>query len=91
MTDSKPPRATTEGAWALPLLALAPLAAIRLLADPSTPWLTISWGIFTLSVLLVAIGWTTVFRRGMRGSAAWGTCILVHVVLVWQLISLVRQ
>lgn len=91
MTDTKSLHTATEGTWALPLLVLAPLAAIRLLAEPSTSWLTISWGLFALSVLLVAIGWATVFRRGTHGSAAWGTCILVHVVLVWQLISLVRQ
>ena len=91
MTDIKSPRTATEGTWALPLLVLAPLTAIRLLVEPSTPWLTISWGLFALSLLLVAIGWATVLRRGARGSAVWGTCILVHVVLVWQLISLVRQ
>ncbi|WP_055531681.1 hypothetical protein [Streptomyces graminilatus] len=91
MTGTKPLQAATEGTWALPLLALAPLTAIRLLAAPSTPWLTISWAIFALAVLLVAIGWTTVFRRGMREFAAWVTCVLVHAVLAWQFISLVQE
>ncbi|WP_447038344.1 hypothetical protein [Streptomyces sp. DSM 118878] len=91
MTDTTSPRAATEGTWALPLLALAPLAAIKLLADSSTPWLTICWGLFSLSIVLVAVGWATVFRRGKHGPAAWGTCILVHAVLTWQFISLVRQ
>ncbi|WP_406402096.1 hypothetical protein OH805_23360 [Streptomyces sp. NBC_00879] len=91
MTDTKSPRTATEGAWALPLMVLVPLAAIRLLAEPSTPWLAISWVLCALSALLVAAGWATVFRRGTRGSAAWGTCILVHAVLAWQLIALVGQ
>ncbi|KRD18962.1 hypothetical protein ASE41_19510 [Streptomyces sp. Root264] len=91
MTDTVSPRAATEGTWALPLLALAPLTAIRLLADPSAPWPIISWGIFALAVSLVAIGWAAVFRHGMGRPAARGTCILVHVVLVWHFISLVQQ
>lgn len=91
MTDTKSPRPATGGSWALPLLALAPLAAIRFLAEPSTPWLTISWGLCVLSVLLVTAGWVTVFRHGERGSATWGPCILVHAVLAWQLTALVRQ
>ncbi len=91
MTDTKPPRTATEGTWALPLLTLAPLAAIRLLTELSTPWLVISWILFAVSALLVATGWATVFRRGTRTPGAWGMCILVHAVLVWQLIALVRR
>ncbi|MEU6082764.1 hypothetical protein [Streptomyces sp. NPDC047108] len=91
MTDTSISRTATQGTWALPLLALAPLAAIRLLTELSTPWLAISWVFCILSVLLVAAAWTTVFRHGSRGIGTWGTCILVHAVLAWQLIALVRN
>ncbi|MGC4998007.1 MULTISPECIES: hypothetical protein [unclassified Streptomyces] len=91
MTDTKSPRLVTEGTWVFPLLVLAPLAVLGLLTEHSQPWLAISWGLFALSTLAVAAGWASVFRHGTRGTAAWGTCILVHAVLAWQLISLVWQ
>ncbi|MGR8008781.1 hypothetical protein [Streptomyces hypolithicus] len=95
MTDTKSPRADTEGTWALPLLTLAPLAVIRLLTELSTPWLVISWILCAVSAVMVAAGWATVFGHGARASGAlsgvWGMCILAHAVLVWQLIALVRQ
>ncbi|MEV3932900.1 hypothetical protein [Streptomyces sp. NPDC049944] len=91
MTDTTSPRTATEGTWALPLLALAPLALIGLLTDLSTPWLVISWVLCAAVVLLMGAGWVTVFRHGMHGSGAWGMCVLVHAVLVWQLITLTRQ
>lgn len=88
MTDTTHTRTATEGTWALPLLTLVPLALITLLTELSTPWLVVSWILFGAVVLLVTVGWVTVFRHGMRGSSAWGMCVLVHAVLVWQLISL---
>lgn len=92
MTDTRNvQKAATEGTWALPLLTLAPLAALRLFTDLSTPWFAVSWGLVALTVLLMAAGWATVHRHGTRGRAAWGTCLLVHAVLVWQLIALVRE
>ncbi|MHC0432383.1 hypothetical protein ACX6XY_19690 [Streptomyces sp. O3] len=91
MTDTKSPGAATEGTWALPLLVLAPVALIRFLAEPSALWGAVSWGLLALSALLVGIGWMAVFRRGVQGSAGWGTCILVHAVLAWQLIALLGE
>jgi hypothetical protein len=91
MSDTKHPRTATEGTWALPLLALAPLTAISLLANTDGLWLTLSWVLFAVSVLLVANGWATVIRHGTRGSAAWGACIVVHAALIWRLISLVQR
>lgn len=90
MTETDSPRTATEGTWALPLLALTPLAAIGLLTEPSTPWLTLSWILFALAALLAAVGWVAAMRHGTRGPSAWGTCILAHAVLAWQLITLVR-
>ncbi|RCH64584.1 hypothetical protein DT019_32330 [Streptomyces sp. SDr-06] len=91
MNETKSPRAAT-GTWALPLLALAPLAAIGVLADQtSTLWNAISWVLWALSALSVAVEWATVLRRGMRRSAQWGMCILVHAVMAWQLIALLNQ
>lgn len=90
MPDTSTPRTATEGTWVLPLLALAPLAAIRLLTEPSTPWLVISWVLFSASALMVAVGWVTVFRCGTRSPGVWGMCVIVHTVLVWQLIALMR-
>ncbi|WP_406508160.1 hypothetical protein [Streptomyces sp. NBC_00212] len=92
MNDTKSPRAATTATWALPLLALAPLAAIGILADrTSTLWNSISWVLWALSVILVAVEWTAVLRSGTRRSAQWGMCILVHAVLAWQLIALLMQ
>ncbi|GAA2955483.1 MULTISPECIES: hypothetical protein [Streptomyces] len=91
MTDTASPRTATEGTWALPLLALVPLALIGLFTEFPTPWLVISWVICAAVVLLAAAGWVTVFRHGMRGASAWAMCILVHAVLIWQLIVLTRQ
>ncbi len=92
MTDTRDVQeAATESTWSLPLLVLAPLAALRLFTDLSTPWFAVSWGLIALAVLFMAVGWVTVYRYGTRGRAAWGTCLLVHVVLVWQLIALMRE
>lgn len=91
MTHTASSRTATEGTWALPLLTLAPLAAIRILTEPSTPWLAISWILCALSVILVSAGWVTTFRHGTRNLGAWGMCVLVHAVLAWQLIALVRR
>ncbi|WP_328951358.1 hypothetical protein OG778_30400 [Streptomyces sp. NBC_00184] len=90
MSDTTHPRTATEGTWALPLLALVPIALITLLTELSTPWLIVSWILFGAVVILVTAGWVTVFRHGMRGSSAWGMCVLVHAALVWKLISLAR-
>jgi hypothetical protein len=84
-------KAATEGTWSLPLLPLAPLAALRLLTDLSTPWLAVSWCLIAAAVLLMAAGWGMVYRHGARGRAVWGMCLLVHTVLVWNLIALVRE
>ncbi|MFE9402014.1 hypothetical protein ACFYNY_09580 [Streptomyces sp. NPDC006530] len=90
MNDTKSPRA--QGAWALPLLALAPLAVIGILADRTAPlWSSLSWGLWALSAVLVAVEWVWVLRRSTRRSAHWGMCILVHAILVWQLIALVLR
>ncbi|GAU69468.1 hypothetical protein SSP35_12_01160 [Streptomyces sp. NBRC 110611] len=91
MTDMKPSRAATEGTWIGPLLLLAPVVAIRLLAEPSTLWKALSWGFCGLSAVLVVVGWTAVVRHGMRGLSAWISCILVHALLAWQVIALVTQ
>ncbi|MEJ1200650.1 MULTISPECIES: hypothetical protein [unclassified Streptomyces] len=91
MTDTMSPRAATEGTWALPLLALAPLALVRLLTEPSTPWLAASWGLLALSAVLMAVGWSAVLRHGTRTGGAWATCLLVHGAFVWNVIVLVCQ
>ncbi|MER7666797.1 hypothetical protein [Streptomyces sp. NPDC096193] len=91
MTDTTTTRTATEGTWALPLAVLAPLALVRLLTEPTTPWLVLSWILWSVSALLIAAGWTTVLRKGTRGNAAWGMCAVVHAVLAWQLISLVGE
>ncbi|WP_406408249.1 hypothetical protein OG923_06955 [Streptomyces halstedii] len=91
MTVTTSPRTATEGTWALPLLTLAPLAAITLLTELSTPWLVIFWILCAAAALLVMTGWISVFRHGMRGAGAWGMCILVHAVWAWQLITVVRH
>ncbi|MEU3501736.1 hypothetical protein ABZ726_13480 [Streptomyces hundungensis] len=89
MNDTKSPRATAPGAWTLPLLALAPLAVIGILADrTSSLWSSLSWVLWALSVVLVAAEWAWVFRQAARRPAHWGMCILVHAVLAWQLIAL---
>lgn len=84
-------KAATEATWALPLLALAPLAALRVITDLSTLWLALSWALVTLTVLLLAAGWLTVHLHGTRGRAAWWTCVLAHSVFAWQLTALVLQ
>ena len=91
MTDTNTLRTTTEGTWALPLLTLAPLAAIRIVTALSTPWLVISWILWAISTILVVTAWVAVFRHGTRTPGAWGMCILVHAILAWQLIALVSQ
>ncbi|MEU3003956.1 hypothetical protein [Streptomyces sp. NPDC007020] len=88
MTDTRTARPAGESSWALPLWTLAPLAAIRLTTELSTSWLVISWVLFSVSVLLVAAGWVTVFRHGVRTPGVWSMCIIVHLVLSWQLIAL---
>ncbi|MET9362050.1 hypothetical protein ABZX93_14155 [Streptomyces sp. NPDC006632] len=89
MSDTAPARAAARVTWTLPLLALAPLAAIGVLADrTSGGWNGISWALWTLSLLLVAVEWTAVLRRGTHRSTRWGMCGVVHAVLAWQLIAL---
>ncbi|WP_328299843.1 hypothetical protein OG389_20060 [Streptomyces sp. NBC_00435] len=78
-------------AWALPLLALAPAAAIRQFTDHSTPWLAISWAFCALSAALLAAGWVTTLRHGVRSGGAWIMCTLSHVVLAAHIIRLVRN
>ncbi|PZT71700.1 hypothetical protein DNK56_33450 [Streptomyces sp. AC1-42W] len=90
VTSTASPSTTTEATWALPLLVLAPLAAINLLTEPSTPWLVISWTLWAVAALLVAVGWISVIRHGMRGAGAWGTCALVHAAGAWQLVAVLR-
>ncbi|MGR4884630.1 hypothetical protein ACIPUC_35200 [Streptomyces sp. LARHCF249] len=82
-------RASGGSTWALPLLALAPAAAINQFTDRSTPWLVISWVCCALSAVLLAAGWSTVFRHGMRGIGSWVMCILAHAVLVAQAMRLI--
>lgn len=91
MTDAKSARAAGEGAWALPLLTLVPVVALRYLTAPSTPWLVISWAFCALSAVLLAAGWVTFFRHGMRGPSAWVTCVLAHAALAVQVMWLVRN
>lgn len=93
MTDTKSAvrtRAVGESTWSLPLLALAPAAAISQFTDRSTPWLVISWVCCALSAVLLAAGWAAVSRHGMRGPGSWVMCILAHAVLAAQLIWLIR-
>ncbi|MCX5381851.1 hypothetical protein [Streptomyces sp. NBC_00083] len=92
MNDTESSRATAQGAWALPLLALAPLAAIGILGDrASTLWSSVSWVLWAVAVILVAVEWTLVRRRGMHRSTRWGMCILVHAILAWQLAALLMR
>ncbi|MFB6614747.1 hypothetical protein ACIGFK_36380 [Streptomyces sp. NPDC085524] len=91
MTETKSARSAGEGTWVLPLLALAPAAAVRYLTEPSTPGLAISWVFCALSAIFLAAGWVTVFRHGMRGPSAWVTCVLAHAVLAVQVMWLVRN
>ncbi|MFF3289284.1 hypothetical protein [Streptomyces sp. NPDC003023] len=91
MTDMTPSRTATEGTWMLPLLMLAPVVAIRLLTDLSTPWQVISWSLCGASLVLLAVGWAAVVRKGSRRPAAWGYCLVAHVVLVWQTVSLLMR
>ena len=91
MTDTMSPRAATEGTWALPLLALAPVALVRLFTESSTPWLAASWVLLALSAVLMAVGWSTVLRHGTRTGGTWATCLLAHGAFVWNAIALVRQ
>ncbi|MEU9303881.1 hypothetical protein [Streptomyces sp. NPDC048269] len=93
MTDTKSarPRAAGESTWALPLLTLVPATAIRQFTDHSTPWLVISWVSCALSAVLLAAGWATVTRHGMRGPFSWAVCVFAHAVFAVQLIWLVRS
>lgn len=92
MTDAKPPRdqAATEGTWAMPLLALAPAAAIRLFTGLSTPWFVMFLLFCALSAALLAAGWNAQLRHGTRGTGVWVTCVLAHLVLVIQILALFR-
>lgn len=80
--------AATEGTWALPLLFLAPALLIRIMSDRSTPWLVAAWAVWGLATALTAAGWVSVVRGGIREAQAWSMCLLLHVVLVIQAISL---
>ncbi|MFF4182193.1 hypothetical protein ACFYZ9_03300 [Streptomyces sp. NPDC001691] len=92
MSETESARVAPTGTWALPLVALAPLAAVGILADrASAPWNALSWVLWTLSALAVAVEWAVALGRGTRGPVPWGMCALVHAVLAWQLIALVKQ
>ncbi|MER7660096.1 hypothetical protein [Streptomyces sp. NPDC096193] len=91
MTDIKTTRRATESTWALPLLALAPLALLRLLTEPSTAWLALSWALCVASALLLAAGWVALRKNGIRGNTAWGTCVLVHLIWAWQFVALIAE
>ncbi|MGW7439887.1 hypothetical protein [Streptomyces sp. NPDC054849] len=90
-SDSASGRTAGEGAWALPLLAIAPAAVLRLFTDLSTPLLIIAWLCVALSGVLLAAGWKTVLRNSMHGGSAWFTCVIAHVAFVVQVIGLVRR
>ncbi|MEV7521565.1 hypothetical protein [Streptomyces sp. NPDC091371] len=92
MTDTKSarPLAAGDGDWALPLLLLLPLVAIRQFADQSaTPWTVVSWVLCALSAVFLAVGWATVSRHGMRNLWAWVACVAAHVGLAVHIIRLV--
>ncbi|MFF3978399.1 hypothetical protein ACWGNF_20540 [Streptomyces sp. NPDC055808] len=92
MNDVKTPRTAARAMWALPLVALAPLATIGILTEePSPGWTVVSWVLWALSAVLVAAEWAVVIRRGTREPAQWAMCVLVHAVLAWQLIALLQQ
>lgn len=93
MTDTTPahngPTRAGESTWVLPLLVLAPAAAIRQFTEHSTPWLVTSWVFCVLSAVFLAVGWVTVLRHGVRSAGVWVTCALAHAVLAAQIIWLV--
>ncbi|WP_075733971.1 hypothetical protein [Streptomyces acidiscabies] len=93
MTGTTPDtaRGTGESSWVLPLLALVPAAALGFFTDLSAPWLALSWISVALSVILLAAGWVTVFRNGMRGVSAWGICVFAHAVILLQVIAVARN
>ncbi|MFJ3861611.1 hypothetical protein ACIPRL_35980 [Streptomyces sp. NPDC090085] len=62
---------------------------MRIFTDLSAPLLATSWALLVLAVLLTAAGWVTARRHGMRGTAAWCTCVLAHVLLALQLYALI--
>lgn len=77
-----------EAEWLLPVLILVPASAIRHFSDHSTPWLVISWACCALSAVVLALGWQTVIRHGMRNLWAWVTCALAHLFLATQMLWL---
>ncbi|MFF7202576.1 MULTISPECIES: hypothetical protein [unclassified Streptomyces] len=91
MTEIKTTRRANDSMWALPLAALAPLVLLRLLTEPSTPWLALSWALCVASALLLAAGWAALRQHGIRGNTAWGTCVLVHLVWAWQVVALIAE
>ncbi|MFD8149547.1 hypothetical protein ACFV28_02160 [Streptomyces sp. NPDC059720] len=91
MTDQTASRSLGEGTWSLPLVVLAPVVAIRLLTEPAMPWQVVCWALCAVSAVLLITGWAAVARHGMRQAAAWGTCVLAHALLAWQVIALVLE
>ncbi|MDT0454011.1 hypothetical protein [Streptomyces hesseae] len=80
----------TEGTWALPLLIIIPLVAIRYFSSMSTPWLVIAWALWGLAALLAVVGWVSVVRHGVGDTKSWFTCALLHVALASQVVALLR-
>ncbi|AWZ05669.1 MULTISPECIES: hypothetical protein [unclassified Streptomyces] len=81
-----------EAAWTLPLLSLAPVAAIRQFTGHSPTWLALAWAFCALSAVLLAAGWVTTIRRGPRRSPrAWVWCVLAHAIFAVQAIWLLRS
>ncbi|MBH1938923.1 hypothetical protein I5Q34_32480 [Streptomyces sp. AV19] len=78
----------TEGTWGPPLLALAPALLIRIMSDRSGPWQAAAWTVWGLAAALTAAGWATAVRGGIRRSQGWATCLLLHVGLAVQALSL---
>ncbi|WP_171170033.1 hypothetical protein [Streptomyces sp. I05A-00742] len=83
-----PNSSATEATWSVPLLVLAPALLIRIMSDRSAPWLAAAWTAWGLAATLTAAGWVGVVRGGIRRAQAWATCLLLHVVLVVQAVSL---
>ncbi|MGI5336341.1 hypothetical protein ACQEVS_02515 [Streptomyces sp. CA-181903] len=78
----------TEATWSVPLLVLAPALLIRIMSDGSAPWLAAAWTVWGLAAALTAAGWVSVVRAGIRRTRGWMTCLLLHVVLAVQAVSL---
>ncbi|MFI9236333.1 hypothetical protein [Streptomyces sp. NPDC053079] len=92
-TDEPTPQPTSdgkvaEGTWGAPLVLLIPVPLIRYLSDLSTPWLVTAWVLVAIVAVLTVAGWVSVVRHGARGAKGWGTCVLLHASLVFQVTAL---